>query len=120
MYVAVMGDRGHNRGMELTLELNREDDGRWICEVAELPGVMTYGDTREEAILAAKALVAMTVAARGDSGFWSGFLDAFDAFGARARARRMPASRNAMDRAWGQVGAALHGAVARFSNEAAK
>lgn len=34
----------------LSIEIEREDDGRWIAEAMELPGVMTYGQTREEAI----------------------------------------------------------------------
>lgn len=33
----------------LRIEFEREDDGRWIAEIAELPGVMAYGATREEA-----------------------------------------------------------------------
>jgi len=36
--------------VDLSIEFDREDDGRWIAEALELPGVMTYGDTREEAI----------------------------------------------------------------------
>jgi predicted RNase H-like HicB family nuclease len=36
--------------MKLTIELDREDDGRWIAEVPELPGVMCYGQSREESI----------------------------------------------------------------------
>ncbi|HTP85927.1 MAG TPA: type II toxin-antitoxin system HicB family antitoxin [Bryobacteraceae bacterium] len=36
--------------MTLSIELDREDDGRWIAEALELPGVMSYGVTREEAI----------------------------------------------------------------------
>ena len=36
--------------MNLTIELDREDDGRWIAEALELPGVMCYGHTRDEAI----------------------------------------------------------------------
>jgi len=32
-----------------TIETERETDGRWIAEVLELPGVMTYGSTKEEA-----------------------------------------------------------------------
>ena len=33
----------------LRVEIEREEDGRWIAEVPELPGVVTYGTTREEA-----------------------------------------------------------------------
>ena len=36
--------------MTLTIELDREVDGRWIAEALEIPGVMAYGATREEAI----------------------------------------------------------------------
>jgi predicted RNase H-like HicB family nuclease len=36
--------------VELTIHLDREEDGRWIAEAEELPGVMCYGQTREEAI----------------------------------------------------------------------
>ncbi|MEP7367148.1 MAG: type II toxin-antitoxin system HicB family antitoxin [Acidobacteriota bacterium] len=36
--------------MTLTIELDREEDGRWIAEAVEIPGVMAYGATREEAI----------------------------------------------------------------------
>jgi len=36
--------------VNLSIEIDREDDGRWIAEALELPGVTTYGKTREEAI----------------------------------------------------------------------
>ena len=36
--------------VKLTIELDREEDGRWIAEALEIPGVMTYGVTRNEAI----------------------------------------------------------------------
>jgi predicted RNase H-like HicB family nuclease len=42
--------------MNYTIELEQETDGRWIAEVINLPGVMTYGETREEAISKAQAL----------------------------------------------------------------
>lgn len=42
--------RAYTRGVNLSIELDREDDGRWIAEALELPGVMTYGATPEEAI----------------------------------------------------------------------
>jgi predicted RNase H-like HicB family nuclease len=43
-------DEAYNELMELSIEIDREDDGRWIAEVLEIPGVMTYGSTREDAI----------------------------------------------------------------------
>lgn len=40
---------GYTLSVRLSIEIDREDDGRWIAEVLELPGVMCYGATREEA-----------------------------------------------------------------------
>ena len=48
--------------------IEREDDGRWIAEVTDLPGVMTYGKTREEAILKVKALALRVLADRLEHG----------------------------------------------------
>lgn len=42
--------------MKLRIETEREDDGRWIAEVMELPGVLAYGKDREEAVHSAQAL----------------------------------------------------------------
>ncbi len=42
--------------MQLTVETEREVDGRWIAEVPQLPGVMVYGGTREAAITQAEVL----------------------------------------------------------------
>ncbi len=42
--------------MHLSVEVDREDDGRWIAEALELPGVMTCGQTREEAFGAREKL----------------------------------------------------------------
>ena len=47
-----------------TIELEREDDGRWIAEIAELPGVMVYGDTKDEAVIAVQALAFRVLADR--------------------------------------------------------
>jgi len=54
--------------MTFRIELEREDDGRWIAEVLELPGAMVYGPTREEAEARAKALALRTVAERLEHG----------------------------------------------------
>ena len=47
---------------QLTVETEREVDGRVIAEVPELPGVMVYGSTREEAIAQAKVLALRVLA----------------------------------------------------------
>ncbi len=35
--------------MNFKIEFEREEDGRWIAEIADLPGVLAYGATRDEA-----------------------------------------------------------------------
>lgn len=52
----------------LELEFEREEDGRWIAEIAALPGVMAYGLTREEARGKVEALALRTLADRVEHG----------------------------------------------------
>lgn len=54
--------------MNLQIEVEREDDGRWLAEVPELPGVIAYGKTREEAISRVKALALRVLADRLEHG----------------------------------------------------
>ncbi len=54
--------------MPLTVEVEQEEDGRWLAEVLELPGVMAYGPTRQEAIERAQALSLRVLADRLDHG----------------------------------------------------
>jgi predicted RNase H-like HicB family nuclease len=54
--------------MRFTMELDRETDGRWIAEIPDLPGVMVYGATREEAVSRAKALALRVIADRLEYG----------------------------------------------------
>ena len=51
-----------------SVEVEQEIDGRWIAEVPELPGVMTYGPSREEAIRKAQALSLRVLAERLEHG----------------------------------------------------
>jgi predicted RNase H-like HicB family nuclease len=53
---------------EFTIEIERETDGRWICEVTDLPGVLAYGGSREEAVTKAKALAFRVLADRLEHG----------------------------------------------------
>jgi predicted RNase H-like HicB family nuclease len=46
------------------VETEREDDGRWIAEVLDLPGVMAYGATENEAVASAQALALRVLADR--------------------------------------------------------
>lgn len=45
-----------------TIETEREEDGRWIAEIPDLPGVMAYGKTQQEAIANAEALAFRVIA----------------------------------------------------------
>lgn len=50
--------------MTFTVEYEREDDGRWLAEVVELPGVLAYGGNSDEAIAKAQALALRVLADR--------------------------------------------------------
>jgi len=52
--------------MNFKIEIEREDDGRWIAEVPDLPGVLTYGLSRDEAIAHVQALALRVLADRLD------------------------------------------------------
>jgi predicted RNase H-like HicB family nuclease len=54
--------------VRFTIEDEREDDGRWIAEVMELPGVLAYGVTRDEAVARAKALALRVIAEQLEHG----------------------------------------------------
>jgi len=46
------------------IEVDQETDGRWIAEVVELPGVLAYGSSQDEAIARVQALALRVVADR--------------------------------------------------------
>ncbi len=52
----------------MIIEIEREQDGRWIADVSDLPGVMTYGQSREEAISKVEALALRVLADRLEHG----------------------------------------------------
>jgi predicted RNase H-like HicB family nuclease len=54
--------------MHLTIETERETDGRWIGEVPEIPGALAYGATEAEAAAKAEALALRILADRLDHG----------------------------------------------------
>ena len=51
-----------------SIVFEEEDDGRWLAEVPELPGVMKYGKTREDAEIAVTALALRVLADRTEQG----------------------------------------------------
>ena len=54
--------------MKLAIEVEMEVGGRWIAEVPELPGVLAYGDSRQQAIAGAEALALRVLAERLENG----------------------------------------------------
>ena len=66
--------RWHDRDPEAVplitfkVEVEREDDGRWLAEVIELPGVLAYGETQEVALSRVQALALRVIAERLEHG----------------------------------------------------
>ena len=54
--------------MQISIEVEQEEDGRWLSEVPELPGVLAYGQTRSEAIVRAQVLALRVIADRIEHG----------------------------------------------------
>jgi len=54
--------------MNFSIEVEQEEDGRWLSEVLELPGVLAYGQTQSEAIARVQALALRVVADRLEHG----------------------------------------------------
>jgi len=52
----------------MKIEIEQEQDGRWIAEIPELPGALAYGDSRDEAVGHAQALALRILADRIDHG----------------------------------------------------
>lgn len=61
--------------MVYRIEVEREEDGRWLAEVVELPGVKAYGETAERAIDNAEALALRVIADRIEHGEHKGGRD---------------------------------------------
>jgi predicted RNase H-like HicB family nuclease len=54
--------------MKFRVELEEETDGRWIAEAADLPGVLAYGQSRDEALAHAQALALRVLTERLEHG----------------------------------------------------
>lgn len=54
--------------MQLSIETEQEEDGRWLGEVPELPGVLAYGQSRQEAIVRVQVLALRVLADRIEHG----------------------------------------------------
>lgn len=54
--------------LSYSVEIEQEDDGRWLAEVVDLPGVMAYGDTAADALARVQALALRVLADRIEHG----------------------------------------------------
>ena len=54
--------------MNFTLDCEREDDGRWLAEVAQLPGVLAYGGSANKAMARAEELALCVLVERFEHG----------------------------------------------------
>ena len=54
--------------MTLLIELEQEADGRWLAEVPSLPGTLTYGNTRTDAVAKIQALALRVLAEKLEHG----------------------------------------------------
>ena len=50
--------------MQFTIDYEQEEDGRWLAEVLELPGVLAYGQTVQQAMARVQALALRVLADR--------------------------------------------------------
>jgi len=62
------GKSQQSAAINYTLDCEREDDGRWLAEVLELPGVLAYGTSQDEAMARAEVLALRTLAERLEHG----------------------------------------------------
>jgi len=54
--------------LRISIEVEQEEDGRWLSEIPELPGVLAYGQTRSEAVVRAQVLALRVLADRVEHG----------------------------------------------------
>ncbi len=50
--------------MHLNVEIEQEEDGRWLAEVPDLPGALAYGESRDQAVARVEALALRVLADR--------------------------------------------------------
>ncbi len=66
--IVYSGVGGREPVITFKVELEQEDDGRWLAEVIELPGVLAYGDTQQAVLSKVQALALRVIAERLEHG----------------------------------------------------
>ena len=56
------------KGFTLQVKFYREENGRWLADIPDLPGVTAYGRTKKQALAAAEALALRLIADRLEHG----------------------------------------------------
>jgi predicted RNase H-like HicB family nuclease len=60
----IIDEGGAKRVITFKVEVEQEDDGRWLAEVLELPGVLAYGQSQDAAVSKVQALALRVIAER--------------------------------------------------------
>jgi predicted RNase H-like HicB family nuclease len=71
----------------MKIELEQKADGRWIAEVAGIPGALAYGETRDDAVARVEALTLRILADRLEQGEDAPELESVFTFAAWARGK---------------------------------
>ncbi len=58
----------YSLGVTLTVDFDREEDGRWIAAIESIPGCHVYGQTRQEALTKVEALALHAIAEKLEEG----------------------------------------------------
>ena len=68
LYLLRALSRRYDSLMKFRIEVEREEDGRWIAEIPDLPGVMCYGETKDRALAKVTGLALHVIADRIEHG----------------------------------------------------
>lgn len=69
LIAAIKGATASRSGqMSFIVELEREEDGRWIAEVVDIPGALAYGQSQQEALARVQAVALRVIAEKLDQG----------------------------------------------------
>ncbi len=66
--VDAVAARPYIRNMEFRIECEREEDGRWLAEVPQLPGALAYGSSQDEAMARVEILALRVLAEQLENG----------------------------------------------------
>jgi predicted RNase H-like HicB family nuclease len=68
LIAAIKGAAARSSQMNFIVELEQEEDGRWIAEVVDIPGALAYGQSQQEALARVEAVALRVIAEKLDQG----------------------------------------------------